>query len=575
MPRTAPDRGRFRLSRSGAGGLFRSVLVFSVFTNLLMLTGPLYMMQIYDRVLGSRSEETLVALTALMAGLFLLYGVLEYARGRVMARAAARVGDASADRVFRASLEARAKAPRSGVGATALDDLAAIRTFVASPTLLAILDMPWTPLFLAAIFLFHPLLGTLALLGGTTLIAATALNQVLTQSQRQDADGHAERARRLAQDAASGAGLAWAQGMIGALSSRWRAHLDASTTAAMTAQDRSGGFTAFSKAFRFFLQSAILALGAWLVLQGALTAGAMIAASILLGRALAPIEQAIGQWSLVQRARVGNRRLTEFLEAHPEPPPQTALPRPEATLSARNLGVATSRGQPPLLSGISFDLGPGEALGVIGKSGAGKSTLARVVTGLILPATGEVRLGGATLAQYEQETLGTHIGYLPQEVHLFEGTVAENIAGMAETPDALSVVAAARQARVHEIILRLPDGYDTRLSTSDPCFSGGQKQRIALARALYGDPVLLVLDEPNSALDSDGSQALNAAIDAVKARRGAVMVMTHRPTAIASCDRLLLIDQGRTAAYGPRDEVVRSKMQNSGAIGKTLERTGT
>ncbi|MEM6824546.1 MAG: ATP-binding cassette domain-containing protein, partial [Pseudomonadota bacterium] len=394
-----------------------------------------------------------------------------------------------------------------------------------------------------------------------------------TRNRRREADENADHARRLAQDAATGASLAWAQGMVGALCSRWRVHLSAATRAALTAHDRTSGFTSFSRAFRFFLQSAILAVGAWLVLQGSLTAGAMIAASILLGRALAPVEQAIGNWPTLQRARLAHKRLSAFLDDHPEAPPQTALPRPEASISAHDVGIATRRGQPPLLSGISFELAPGEALGVIGKSGAGKSTLARVVTGLSLPATGEVRLGGATLAQYDRESLGQHIGYLPQEVHLFEGTVAENIAGMSECPDARAVVDAARQAHVHEIILRLPDGYDTRLSTTDPCFSGGQKQRIALARALYGSPVFLVLDEPNSALDSDGSDALNAEINTVKARGGAVMVMTHRPTAIASCDRLLLIDRGRRVAFGLRDEVIRSNFQNAGAVEKVLERT--
>ncbi|MEM6825863.1 MAG: ATP-binding cassette domain-containing protein, partial [Pseudomonadota bacterium] len=444
------------MSRSSAGGIFRSAILFSIFTNLLVLTGPLYMMQIYDRVLGSRSEETLVALTVLMAGLFLLYGLLDAARTRLMARAAARVQDASADRVFRAAIEARAKAPRSEVGATALDDLTAIRTFLGSSAFMAILDMPWTPLFLAAIFIFHPMLGAVAAIGGSVLITAAALNQYTTRNRRREADENADHARRLAQDAATGASLAWAQGMVGALCTRWRVHLSAATRAALTAHDRTSGFTSFSRAFRFFLQSAILALGAWLVLQGSLTAGAMIAASILLGRALAPVEQAISHWPVLQRARLGHQRLGAFLDGHPEAPPQTVLPRPEASISARDVGVATGRGQPPLLSGISFELAPGEALGVIGKSGAGKSTLARVVTGLSLPATGEVRLGGATLAQYDRESLGQHIGYLPQEVHLFEGTVAENIAGMSECPDARAVVDAARQAHVHEIILRLP-----------------------------------------------------------------------------------------------------------------------
>ncbi len=301
----------------------------------------------------------------------------------------------------------------------------------------------------------------------------------------------------------------------------------------------------------------------------------MIAASILLGRALAPVEQLIGQWQTVERARLGKRRLATFLAQTPERPRRTALPRPEARLTVASVIALDRPGGRPILHGIGFEVGPGEALGVIGKSGAGKTTLARLLTGTRTPTAGEVRLGGATLEQLGSEALGRHLGYLPQDVHLFEGTIAENIARMAEEPDPDCVVEAAKKARVHDIILALPEGYDTRLTRHDPRLSGGQKQRVALARALYGNPVLLILDEPNSALDADGSDALNAAISEMKAEGRAVVIMTHRPTAIAACDRLLVLDRGRQAAYGPRDEVVQSNLQNAHAVNQTLARTGS
>ncbi|MBT8409078.1 MAG: type I secretion system permease/ATPase [Alphaproteobacteria bacterium] len=570
---TSPDpRKPEALSLAPAGGrrLITATVLFSVFTNLLMLTGPLFMLQVYDRVLGSRSEETLVALFALVAGLYFFYGILEYARGRTMARLGARFQSLMTGRVFGAAIERAALLRKSGPGATALQDLDAIRSFLTAPVLLALLDAPWTPVFLCAIFIFHPMLGWLALAGGSVLILAALANQLLTRRMVGRAVGQSQQAAEFARTAEDGGDLVWAQGMGPAMTERYRALQDTALRGTMSSADWTGSFTSFSKAFRFFLQSAMLALGAWLVLQGQITAGAMIAASILLGRALAPIEQALGQWPLVQRARSGWTALSDFMAAVPERQTPTPLPRPEARLDVQNLAVVTALGVPPILQGISFQVTPGEALGVIGKSGAGKTTLARVLMGLIRPTAGEVRLAGATLDQFGPERLGDHIGYLPQDVRLFGGTVAENIARMALEPDAEKVVAAAKQARVHEVILGLPKGYDTPLGAADAQLSGGQKQRVALARALYGDPVLLVLDEPNSALDADGSEALNAAVSAIKAEGGAVIIMTHRPTAISTCDRLLVLDSGRVAGYGPRDEIIRKMMQNAGDVQRVV-----
>lgn len=298
----------------------------------------------------------------------------------------------------------------------------------------------------------------------------------------------------------------------------------------------------------------------------------MIAASILMGRALAPVEQSIGQWTLVQNARSGWRTIKDAFEKVPDRKPPMELPRPKANLSVENVTLSLNRGDKPILRQVSFSVGPGEALGIIGKSGSGKTTLARVIVGLVSPTFGEVRLNGATLEQYGPEALGQYIGYLPQNVQLFDGTIAENISQLSSLPDAEKVVAAAQRARVHEIILGLPKGYETPIESGDAQLSGGQKQRLALARALYNNPELLVLDEPNSALDSDGSEALNEVVVAMKSEGKAVLIMTHRPTAISSCDKLLVMDKGAVAAYGARDDVIKSMMSNAGDVSRAIRR---
>jgi len=551
-------------------GLLLSVLVFSVFTNLLMLTGPLFMLQVYDRVLGSRSEETLVALFLLVAALYFFYWLLDFARGRVMSRIGARLQAALGRRVFSAVIERAALKGGQGSGGAALQDLEAIRNLFGAPVLLALFDMPWTPVFLAAIFIFHPLLGITAMLGGAVLIGVTLLNRVLTGKALEGAQRLSLRSQRLARQAEEGGALVWSQGMAPVMAERW-ARLQAEAGAAgMGATDRSATFSTFSRAFRYFLQSGLLALGAWLVLQHEVTAGAMIASSILMGRALAPIEQVLGQWAMIQRARSGWRSLRGFLTEMPERRQPMPLPTPEARLSLSGVGLRGPAGAPAILQGISFELEPGQAIGVIGKSGAGKTTLARIIQGLVQPTTGELRLWGATLDQYGPERLGRLIGCLPQEVRFFDGTVAENIAHMALEPDEDRVVASAQLARVHDIVLRLPQGYDTPLVEGGNMLSGGQRQRLALARALYHDPVLLVLDEPNSALDAEGSEALNQVIKDMKAAGKSVLIMTHRPSAIAVCDRLLVIDGGVQKALGPRDEVIKSMMRNATDVQRTV-----
>ena len=355
-------------------------------------------------------------------------------------------------------------------------------------------------------------------------------------------------------------------GMRGAAFERWAEARSRALTAALAAADRSGAYTTTSRTFRLFLQSAMLAMGALLVLKGQLTPGAMIASSIMMGRALAPVEQAVGGWSLVQRAVEGRRRLAALLTAVPPAPPRTELPKPRASLEAQQLTVIPPGQSQAALRMVSFRLEPGQALGVIGPSGAGKSTLARALTGVWRPAAGWIRLDGATLDQYDPDRLGSYIGYLPQRVTLFDGTIAENIARLARVPDDAAVVAAAQKAAAHQMILDLPEGYDTRVSQTGGRLSGGQIQRIGLARALYGDPVILVLDEPNSNLDNEGSLALNTAIRTMKAEGRSVLIMAHRPAAIQECDQLLVLDGGMRRAYGPRDEVLKSMVRNAGDI---------
>jgi ATP-binding cassette, subfamily C, type I secretion system permease/ATPase len=558
-------------ARKKSGALIGSAVFFSVFSNLLMLTGPLFMLQVYDRVLGSRAEETLVTLFALVALLFLLYGFLEFARGRVMARVGARIQSLMNARVFGAVLERAARRRRAKGERDALLDLEAVRDLFTSPVLLALFDAPWTPVFLVAIFVFHPALGWLAVAGGGLLILIAFVNQLITRQKTSEALQLSVTAAGLARQAQDGGDLVWAQGMHNAMARRWLGIQNKALAGTIRANDWTGSFTSFSKAFRFFLQSAMLALGAFLVLQNEMTAGAMIAASILLGRALAPVEQGLSQWPVVQRAAGAWRALSMLLDDTPMATERTRLPAPEARLSVANLTVTVPGREAPILRGISFEVGPGQALGVIGKSGSGKTSLARAIVGLVNPRTGEIRLGGATLDQYGPEALGQYLGYLPQSIRLFEGTVAENIAQMAIEPEAEKVIAAARKARVHDIILRLPQGYDTRIGADDAQFSGGQKQRLALARALFNDPILLVLDEPNSALDAEGSEALNLVVKAMKQAGKAVIIMTHRPTAIAGCDTLLVLDGGRSVARGPRDEIIGSLMRNASDVRRTVD----
>ncbi|WP_429929679.1 type I secretion system permease/ATPase [Agrobacterium vitis] len=552
---------RAALARSKAG--FLSIALFSFFVNLLILTGPLFMLQVYDRVLAARSEATLLVLFLLVILLYAIMGILDHVRSRIAARIGARLQSEFDIRVFRALLDRSALASKGIAGPRGMRDLDALQKMLSSSAIFAVFDIPWTPVFLFVIFVFHPWMGYLALAGGLLLIALTLLNQRGTkriQAKAADASRISdEMTMALARDAETVKAL----GMRKSAATRWRATRHTALAANIAYSDTNGFYTAMSKTFRIFLQSAILALGAWLVLRGEIKAGAMIAGSILIGRALAPIETAISQWELMQRAQEGWRNLSLLLEQIPEDDTRTTLPRPRALLQVQQVTAVPPGENVATLRMMSFELGPGHALGVIGPSGSGKSTLARLLTGVWQPMAGKIRLDGAALDQYGPDGLADHVGYLPQDVVLFEGTIAENIARLTADPDPDKVIAAARKAAAHEMILKLPQGYDTPLPATGQRLSGGQKQRIGLARALYGDPVLLILDEPNSNLDAEGSVALNMAIRALKASGGAAVIMAHRPAAIEECDLVLIMDHGARTAFGPRDEVLRAHLRNA------------
>lgn len=556
-----------RAARATGWRLFLAVGIFSAVVNLLMLTGPLFMLQVYDRVLASRSVETLTALFVLVIFLFLLMGVIDSIRGRVMGRVAARFQDRMEGRVFNAALrEGALRGDEAAATAGGMRDLDSVQRLIASPVALAFFDLPWAPLFLAAVYIFHPVLGIVATVGGAILVGTTILNRVLTKTPLQGSAHAGAQAQRMADLYRDEGEVIGALGMRGATFARWRIARAESQNNAVRAGDLSSGFSVFSRTFRLFLQSAMLAAGAWLVLRQELTPGAMIASSIVMGRALAPVDQLVGGWPSVQAAQDGWARLAGLLSRQPADVPRTPLPRPEGRLEVRNLSVAPPGESQATLRGVSFGVAPGTALGVIGPSGAGKSTLARAVIGAWPVGAGSIRLGGATLDQYDPDVLGALIGYLPQQVTLFDGTIADNIARLSDRPDPDRVVRAAQAAAAHQMILDLPQGYDTRISQTAGRLSGGQIQRIGLARALYPDPVLLVLDEPNSNLDNQGSEALNQAIRRIKAQGGAVIIMAHRPAAINECENLLVLESGVRRAFGPRDKVLEQMVQNSAQI---------
>ncbi|MBY3090691.1 type I secretion system permease/ATPase [Rhizobium laguerreae] len=523
--------------------------------NVLMLTGALYMLQVYHRVLSSHSLETLAMLSLMAAGALAAMAGLEVVRGRLLATVGSWMNARLAPVLLTASVEYAASAPGQ-VNARPLRDLDQVRNFFTSPSIFPILDAPWAPLFFAAIFFMHPWLGWLALCGGAVLFALALLNEWLTRKPLIEAAGAQSRAYVQAEAAIRNAEVVQAMGMLKPLMEGWKTQQDEANRGQVLAANRGGIISAIARCHRLALQMGILGLGAYLVLRNEASPGIMVAASILMGRALSPVEQAIGTWKATVGARAAYKRLAAVAGQHPEATPVLPLPRPKGKFEADNIVLARQGGE-PILKGIDFHLEPGESMALIGQSAAGKTSLARILAGAWRPSGGRALLDGMDVAQWAAEDRGHYVGYLPQDIELFAGTVSENICRFAKLSPVVfdKVVKAAQLAGVHELIKGLPKGYLTEIGESGAVLSGGQRQRIGLARALYGDPALIILDEPNSNLDREGEEALIAALSTVKATGTTVILIAHRPNIMETVDKILILNRGQQDLFGPRDYV--------------------
>lgn len=532
---------------------FYAVGAFSFVINLLQLTAPLYMLQVYDRVLSSRNETTLLMLTLLVVGLFLMMAVFEFIRSRVLVRVGAVMEARVNTRIFDSAFDATLLG--GGNARQALTDLTQFRQFLTGNGPIAFFDAPWFPIYIAVCFLLHPWIGWFALGAALILIVLMVITEVATREPLAEANKHANEATNFAHNNLSNAEVVEALGMLPALRRRWKEKNAEHLVSQALASDRAGLISSLTKFVRITSQSLILGLGAYLALGNEVSAGAMIVGSILLGRALAPIDQLIANWRGFVQARLAYTRLGQLLDSFPLGSPALALPPPKGDVSVEGLIVTPPGGSVPVLRSVSFSIPAGTVVGVIGPSGSGKSTLARALVGIWPPNAGKVRLDGADVASWSKVELGPYLGYLPQDIELFEGTIAENIARFGPV-DADQVVKAAQAASMHEVILRLTEGYDTPIGPGGAVLSGGQRQRVALARALYGDVRLLVLDEPNSNLDDSGEVALVQSLGKMKEQGKTVVIITHRTSVLSAVDRLLLIREGRVQTYGPREEVL-------------------
>ncbi|WPL15594.1 Type I secretion system ATP-binding protein PrsD [Thiorhodovibrio winogradskyi] len=527
--------------------------IFSMFINLLMLTPAIYMLQLYDRVLASNSLSTLLMLTLLVLGLFLIMGVLEALRSRILVRVSARMDVLMSRRLFDAMFDANLRG--RGPGAQPIEDLTSLRQFMTGNALFGFFDAPWMPIYIAVLYLIHPWIGTLAIVGALILIAVATANNLATQKPLAKANSLAIAGRNYINGNLRNAEALEAMGMRDNVRERWQRQHNELLGLQALASDRAGGLSSLSKTLRITLQSMTLGLGGYLAVQHEITPGMMIAGSIILGRALAPIDLLIGSWKGFLSARQSYRRLGDLLSSIPARPRAMSLPAPDGQLTVENVVAAPPGVQFPVLRGVRFDVESGEIIGIIGPSAAGKSTLARVILGVWPLASGKVRLSGADISQWNRDELGPFVGYLPQDIELFAGTVGENIARFGEV-DAEKVVAAAKRAQVHEMILRLPKGYDTPIGDAGAVLSGGQRQRIGLARAMYGSPVLVVLDEPNSNLDDQGEAALVRAITQLKEEGTTVLLITHRLSVLNNVDKVVVLREGMVEAFGSREQVL-------------------
>ncbi|WP_081948874.1 type I secretion system permease/ATPase [Litchfieldella xinjiangensis] len=532
---------------------FLAVAGFSLFINLLMLTPALYMLQVYDRVIATGSKETLLMLTLVTVFLLAVMGGLDWVRSRLLVRIGNYLDTLLSPRLYRAMF--RRGLSEQGPSAQPLDDLKTLRQFVSGNGLFAFFDAPWVPLYLAILFLFNVWFGVFATCAGAILLALAYANEKATRDLLAEAGTEHIKAQGLLGSNLRNAEVLHAMGMLPGIMGRWASRHDAALIKQSQASDRASSLSNLSKVLRILAQSLILGLGALLVLDGSVTPGMMIASSIIMGRALAPIDQMIGSWKSFTGSREAYQRLNGLLEDVPDAARRLSLPAPKGELALESVTVVPPGGAKPSLQDINLHVAPGEHVGIIGPSAAGKTSLARALLGIWAPQSGDVRLDGANLEHWNRDELGPYLGYLPQDIELFDGTVSENIARFGELDDA-KVVEAATKAGVHEMILRLPNGYDTPISATSGVLSRGQRQRVGLARALYGNPVLVVLDEPNANLDDAGERALAAAIRQLKTEGVTMFVITHRRSVLNSVDKLLVLNQGQVRLFGPRDQVV-------------------
>ena len=524
------------------------VAAFSLVINVLMLTAPMYMLQVYDRVLVSRSNDTLLYLTLVAIFVLAIMGVLDSIRSRILVRLGARFDAELANKVF-------AKTLSEGTNSQALRDLDQVRTFFSGPSLLALMDAPWTPLFLACVYILHPWLGHVALCGVIILFILALINEYSTRGPLKESAAESSTANFYAETSARNMEVINAMGMLSALQKIWSMKHKAGLAFQAVASDRAGIISANAKFLRFLLQVTILGVGAYLAVQQIISPGAMIAASIIMARALAPVESSIQGWRSFVLARASYANLKEFFNDAKEEQDPMPLPVPTGSLSVKNAFATPPGLTQPVVIDATFNLDAGTTLGITGPSAAGKSSLARLVVGIWQPTSGEVRLDGAEISKWNKEELGPHIGFLPQDIELFPGTIAENIARFNE-PDPEMVVAAAKLAGAHKTILMLPDGYDTQIGIGGVNLSGGQRQRIGLSRAFYKTPALIVLDEPTSNLDAEGEAAIRQAIQQLKELGKTVVIIAHRPTLLGGVDNLLVVQDGLITAHGPTNEIM-------------------
>ncbi|WP_171176897.1 type I secretion system permease/ATPase [Ruegeria sp. HKCCA4633] len=556
LQKTNPVKAAWGSLRKG----FVAVAFFSLFLNLLMLAGPIYMLQVYDRVLTSQNADTLIALSLLLAGVFAVIACLDLIRMRILGRLAARFEMNVGAPVLGAAMKRRVQG-EAAAGDNLVEDVNGFREFISGTSLTAFFDAPWIPIYLLVLYVLHPLLGLLGLAGALTLTAMALINNARAHQPMQQAAEARGRSDALFRTGDNNAELVHALGMKSDLVRRWTAlQVDAHRQKARVA-DRIASFSVMSKTLRMGLQSAALGLGAALAITGETTAGVMIAATIVLARALAPIDQLIGQWRTFLAARGSYTKITKLTEEFAEKPANLHLPRAFKSLDVKIAQAAPPRAVNATLRGIDFNLSAGDVLAIIGPSGSGKTTLGKMLAGIWHSQRGEVLLDSSPMSKWNQEDLGKQIGYLPQDVELFDGTIRENIGRFAMFIDDAEVLRAAREAGLHELISGLPDGYETRIGKGF-FLSGGQRQRLALARALYGDPFVLVLDEPNSDLDADGEKALRDAILAAQARGSISIVMTHRPATLQAANKVMVLRNGSQTQFGDKGDVLKVKTQN-------------